>query len=247
MNRRVRELIVSIFIVGGTITVIFGYFWFSGRWGMRYSQQVTVYFSEISGLKPGDRVDVLGVTKGRVLATELTGGNQVRVRVALAGDVRLSQAARFAIRSLSYLGSDRYLAVDPGQGEPAGDAMIFYGTNEVLDLEAALLKLDRLMSVVDPDSLRVELRQTRAELMDMVNLRLARIDSVFSQTSQNIERLTGLADSLAVHLNRESFAWKMLTSSVLYDDLLKTSQEIRELIVDIRNHPERYFRLRIFR
>lgn len=247
MNRRVRDFSVSIFVVFGIGLAIFGYFWFSGRLGATYKRQITVYFKEISGLKPGDRVDVLGVTKGKILATELTGDDQVRVRVALADDVRLYKNARFAIRSLSYLGSDRYLAINPGIGTPAEDTAIFYGTNEVLDLESTFFKLDRLMSLVNPDSLSVELRQTRSEIMELVNLRLGRLDSSFSVTSHNIERLAGLVDSLTLLLNRESTARKLLTSPELYEELLRTSKELRELINDVHNRPERYFRLRLFK
>ncbi|MEO0025189.1 MAG: MlaD family protein [candidate division WOR-3 bacterium] len=247
MNRQVRDFSVSIFVVMGIGVAIFGYFWFSGRWGVNYKRQIIVYFNEISGLKPGDRVDVLGVTRGKILATELTGDDRVRVRVALAEDVRLCKDARFAIRSLSYLGSDRYLAINPGIGTPAEDTTIFYGTNEVLDLESTFFKLDRLMSLVNPDSLSAELRQTRSEIMGLVNLRLSRLDSGFSVTSHNIERLAGLVDNLTLLLNRESTARKLLTSPELYEELLKTSKELRELMNDIRNRPERYFRLRLFK
>ncbi|MEO0009083.1 MAG: MlaD family protein [candidate division WOR-3 bacterium] len=247
MNKRVRDVLTGIFVVFGIAVAVFGYFWFSGKWGMNYKRRVTVYFREISGLKPGDRVDVLGVTRGKVLSTELTEDSRVRVRVALAEDVRLCKNARFAVRSLSYLGSDRYLTVDPGVGEPADNTMVYYGTNEVLDLESTFLKLDRLMSLVNPDSLSAELRQTRAEIMELVNLRLSSLDSGFSITSRNIQRLAGLVDSLTLLLNRESTARKLLTSPELYEELLRTSYELRELMSDIRNHPERYFRLRLFK
>ncbi len=240
-------MLTSIFVVFGIAVAVFGYFWFSDKWRMHYRRLVTVYFYEISGLKPGDRVDVLGITRGKVLSTELTEDSRVRVRVALAEDVRLCKNARFAVRSLSYLGSDRYLTVDPGVGELADNTMVFYGTNEVLDLESTFLKLDRLMSVVNPDSLSAELRQTRAEIMELVNLRLISLDSGFAVTSRNIQRLAGLVDSMTLLLNRESTARKLLTSPELYEELLRTSYELRELMSDIRNHPERYFRLRIFK
>lgn len=247
MSSRARDLVVSVFVVLGLGVAIFGYFWFSGKWGLRHYRVVTVYFTEVSGLKPGDRVDVLGVTKGKVITSELISNNQVRVRLALAKDVSLHKDAQFAIRSLSYLGSDRYLAVNPGSGEPADERSVFQGRNEVLDLESTFLKLDRLIGQVMPESLTAELRQTRAEIIQLVNLRLQGLDIAFTNTSRNIERLTALVDSLTLMLNRESTAGKLLTSPELYDELLTTSRELKELMSDIRNRPERYFQLRLFK
>lgn len=246
MNKWVRDLLVSAFVVFGILVAIFGYFWFSGKWGRNYKQMVTVYFNEISGLKPGDRVDVLGVTKGKVAATVLTGDNRVRVQVALAPDIRLHKDARFAIRSLSYLGSDRYLSVNPGSGEPADDTTVFLGTNEALDLETTFLKLDRLISILRLDSLNIVLNQTRSEIMDLINHRLRSLDSGFATANRNFERLAVLVDSMILVLGRESTAKKLLTSPELYDELLKTSRELQGLIRDIHKRPERYFRLRLF-
>ncbi|MGB9742114.1 MAG: MlaD family protein [candidate division WOR-3 bacterium] len=243
MNSKVRMVLVGIFFLLGVAVAVLGYYWFSGRLGDRYQRTVTVYFNEVSGLKPGDRVDVLGITRGKVLTTELVKDNQVKVRVALAKDVPLYKNARFAIRSLSYLGSDRYLMVNPGSGEPAGDTVVFYGRNEVLDLESTFLKLDRLMAQIDPESLTAELRQTRGEILALVNSRLRSLDTGFSATSRNIERLAALVDSLTRMFDRKSTAGKLLTSSELYDELLKASRDLQGLILDIRNRPERYFRL----
>jgi ABC-type transporter Mla subunit MlaD len=247
MSSRVRSLLVSIFFLLGVAVAVFGYCWFSGKLGSRYPRVVTVYFDEVSGLKPGDRVDVLGITRGRVLTTELVQNRQVKVRVGLAKDVPLHKDARFAIRSLSYLGSDRYLTVNPGSGELAADTVVFYGINEVLDLESTFLKLDRLMAQVNPESLTAELRETRREILELVNSRLRSLDTGFSATSRNMERLAALVDTLTRMLDRKSTAGKLLTSSELYDELLKTSRELQALMLDIRNQPERYFRLRFFK
>ncbi|MGQ9707948.1 MAG: MlaD family protein [bacterium] len=247
MNRRVRDTIVSLFVIFGIFLAIFAYFWFSGRLGTRFRQVVRVYFPDVSGLKVGDRVDVLGITKGKVAGMRFTQGSGVMVLVALDSDVRLHRSARFAIRSLSYLGSDRYLTVNPGTGQEAEDTTTFYGVNEVLDLETTFLQLNRLFTELDPEDLSAELRQTREELIRLVSLRLRGFDSGFAVTSASIERLTVVVDSLARMLNQESTARKLLTSPELYEELIKTSRQLQELMAEIREHPERFFRLRFFR
>ncbi|MEO0005701.1 MAG: MlaD family protein [candidate division WOR-3 bacterium] len=246
MNRRIRDFVVTLFVIFGVFLGIFAYFWFSGRMGTRYKKFVTVYFPDVSGLKTGDRVEVLGITKGRIAGMKLE-DKRVKVLVALSGDVLLRRDARFAVRSLSYLGSDRYLTVHPGYGEVADDTTTFSGFNEVLDLETTFLRLDRLLTAIDPEDLIQELRSMRAELFGLINQRLRGMDSGFVITSASIERMAGVVDSLTRLLNQESTARKLLTSAELYDELLKTSRQLQGLMADIKEHPENYFRLRIFR
>lgn len=247
MNRRIREFVVTLFVIFGVFLGVFACFWFSGRMRARYKKVVTVYFPDVSGLKTGDRVDVLGITKGRVVGMKLDGERGVKVLVAFTGDVVLKQDARFAVRSLSYLGSDRYLTVHPGYSEVAEDTTQFSGFNEVLDLETTFLRLDRLLTAIEPEDLTRELRQMRAELLGLITQRLRGMDSGFVITSASIERLARVVDSLTVMLNQESTARKLLTSSELYEELIKTSRQLQELMADIKEHPENYFRLRLFR
>lgn len=245
MNRRVREILVTLFVLLGIFLGIFGYFWFGGRLFHQGRRVVKVYFSDVSGLRVGDRVDVLGITKGRVVELKLM-GNGVMVKLAIDKDVRLTENARFAIRSLSYLGSDRYLTITPGEGAVVADTVTFSGVNEVLDLESTFLRLDRLLGEIDPRFLSEELRHTRDELLRLVNSRLRGLDSGFGATAANIQRLSVILDTLTQLLGKESTAKKLLTSPELYEELLKTNRQLQEFITDIKTHPERYFRLRLF-
>ncbi|MEO0070783.1 MAG: MlaD family protein [candidate division WOR-3 bacterium] len=245
MNRRVREILVTIFVLLGIFLGVFGYFWFGGRLFPQGRRLVKVYFSDVSGLRVGDRVDVLGITKGRIVELKLM-GNGVLVKLAIDRDVRLTENARFAIRSLSYLGSDRYLTVTPGEGAVVADTFTFNGVNEVLDLESTFLRLDRLLGGIDPALLSAELRHTRDELLRLVNSRLRGLDSGFGVTAANIQRLSIILDTLTQLLGKESTAKKLLSSPELYEELLKTNRQLQEFITDIKAHPERYFRLKLF-
>ncbi|NPV13695.1 MCE family protein [candidate division WOR-3 bacterium] len=247
MRRRVRDLLVTVFVLIGILLGLFGYFWFSGRSFHRRLKVVRVYFNDVAGLRVGDRVDVLGITKGKVVGLKLDGKKGVEVLVGLERDVPLTQDTRFAIRSLSYLGSDRYLAVTPGIGPDADETVVFQGVNEVLDLETTVARLDRILSEIDPDVLTEELRRTREDLLRIINSRLAGFDSGFVTTNKSLARLGTVLDSMVLLLNKESTAKKLLTSPELYDELLKTSRQLQELIADLKSHPERYFRLRIFK
>ncbi|MGQ9678435.1 MAG: MlaD family protein [bacterium] len=246
MNRRWHDWVVTFFVFAGIGLVIFGYFWISGRSFNRRLKVVRVYFNDVSGLRVGDRIDVLGVTKGKIIGVKLDGRKGVEVLAGLEHDVPLTQDTRFAIRSLSYLGSDRYLTVTPGSGPNARANDVFQGTNEVLELETSLARLDRILTELNPEILTTEFRQTRNELLRIVNSRLNGLDSSFAVTGRSLSRLSNIVDSMIMILNRESSAGKFLTSTEFYEELLITSRELKDLIIDLKTHPEKYFRLRIF-
>jgi len=242
-----RNLVVTIFVIFGVVLVVLGYLWLSSRLGGGSGRVITVLFNDVAGLKPGDRVDVLGVTKGRVTKVELTEDNRVKVTFSIPRDVKLTRSARFAIRSLSYLGSDRYVAIEPGNGELATDTIQFIGVNEVLDLETTFLRLDQLMQDLAVTELVPELRQTREEVFQIINKGFGELGANFGAIDRNIERLSTNVETLVIMLNQESTARKLLTSPELYDELLKTSRQLQALIADLRAHPEKYLRLKLFK
>ncbi len=247
MSQPLRNLLVTIFVTLGVALVFSGYLWLSYRLGGGSGRKITVLFEDVAGLKPGDRVDVLGVTKGRVTKVELTGDNRVKVTIWMPWDVGLTRSARFAIRSLSYLGSDRYVMVDPGDGELAGEAEVFTGVNEVLDLETTLFRLDRLLQELAVTEFLPQLRQTRDEVFRIINNGFGELDANLGEINRNIGRLSTNIETLLVMLNQESTARRLLTSPELYDELLKTSRQLQMLIVDLQAQPEKYFRVRLFK
>jgi len=229
----------------GVFLAVLGYFWFTGRFLHGNTRLVKVYFKDVAGLRVGDRVDVLGITKGRVLELKLM-DNWVLAKLALDKDVKLTKDTRFAIRSLSYLGSDRYLMITPGTDSTVTDTIIFQGVTEVLDLETAFLRLDDILRQINPEEMTEELRRVKDELIFILDKRLGRLDSGFVLTSKNIQQLTTMLDSITRMLEGESTAKKILTSPELYEELLTTTRQLKTLIDDIKKHPERYFRLRLW-
>ncbi|MEO0077721.1 MAG: MlaD family protein [candidate division WOR-3 bacterium] len=246
MNRNLRNLLTTLFVLLGTGVTLAAFFWFGGRIGTGARQVAMVRFGDVSGLRVGDPVEVLGVTKGRVAGMKLA-GHCVEVRVALDKDVVLTTDTRFSIRSVSYLGSDRFVMVTPGAGPRAGSGHCFEGVNQTLDLEATFEKLDQVLAAVDPSQFADELRRTRDDLMHAISHSLTRLDKGVVLAAGNVQRLAAGIDTITALLNQESSARRLLTSSELYDEMMVTVRQLRELVSDIREHPERYFRVRLFR
>ncbi len=240
MRRRIREIVVALFILGGLAAAVFGYFWFSGRIQNTNRQQVTVHFGGVAGLRAGDPVQVLGIEKGRVRSVTLE-GSRVRVVAALDPDVALTEDTRFGIRSMSYLGSDRYLLVEPGSGPRAGPGRVFEGRNEALDLEETFLRLDSLLYALDPSQLTTQLGTLKDELAGLVRSEAGHLSGNVARVAVSLEQISGKVDSL---VDPNSTAGRLAGSSELYDELRQTNAELKALIEDIKTNPERYVKVR---
>ncbi|MEO0080511.1 MAG: MlaD family protein [candidate division WOR-3 bacterium] len=245
MSRRLTEVVVTLFVLAGIGLAVFAYFWFSGRLVAGRRQIVRVYFDDVTGLRLGDPVDVLGITKGKVKAITLE-GNRVRVDAAIDQDVVLTADTRFAIRSVSYLGSDRFLMVTPGTGAPVGRGAVFNGENQALDLEATFLKVDKILQSLDPTALGDELRATRDELLKIVRRQFTSLDTGITTMCSELRRLGDGFDQLSARLDSSPTLRRLIGSAELYDEVRETNRQLQALITDFKARPERYIRLRLF-
>ncbi len=243
MNRRIRDAIVAVFVLGGIGLAIFAYAWFSGRIEHRRRVLYRVVFSDVAGLKVGDPVQVLGIEKGKVAGIELVKGH-VEVSVKVDRDFEPTVDTRFAVRSISYLGGDRYLMVTPGDSAPAEPSYVFRGVNESLELETTFLKLDRLLTELNPTELSGQLSKSADELVGTIRTELANVRSDFSGTAGNLNRLAARLDTFVQLIDTGSTAGKLVRSDSLYDEVRQTNNQLKELIADIKAHPDKYVKVR---
>lgn len=246
MRRRVRDLVATLFVLVGLGLVVLAYVWFSGRLGVKSVTEYRVRFGDVSGLRTGDPVEVLGIHAGRVSRLDLD-GDSVLVVLALSREVKLSSDTRFVIRSVSYLGSDRYVLVMPGCGPQVVSSQEFVGENEALSLETTIAKLDNVLTQLDLTTLTGELHQTMDEFIEAVRQALPALNSGAVQIVEEMKRVSGSIDSLTRMFYTESTARKLLTSDSLYNELRNTNLQLQTLLRDMQERPERYFRLRLGR
>ncbi|MDH5684396.1 MAG: MlaD family protein [candidate division WOR-3 bacterium] len=246
MSKTLKEVLIGIFIIIGIVIFIFMTAWFRGKIGSGKEKDYKVYFDNVSGLRVGDPVEVLGLVKGRVKGMRLE-DNRIMVIISLSQDVKLTKAAKFAIRSLSYIGGDKYLLVSPGIGEPATDKTLFYGENESLNLEQTFLKLDRLIDSLAPLKLGSELTKTKDELIAGLRNELKPVATSIPELTGILNRMAVKFDSLGNLLIKESTVKELFTSKELYDEILATNRQLQDLIKDIKANPQRYIQLRLFK
>ncbi len=243
MNRRIRDVVVAAFVLGGIGLAVFAYVWFSGQVTGRNRWVYTVTFRDVAGLKVGDPVQVLGIEKGRVSRIGLA-GDHVEVKVVLDRDFKPTTDTRFAVRSISYLGGDRYLMVTPGDSAPVAPNHEFHGVNESLELETTFLKLDRLLTELNPTELSGQLSKSADDLVGTIRTELANVRSDFSGTAGNLNRLAARLDTFVQLIDTGSTAGKLVRSDSLYDEVRQTNIELKGLIADIKAHPDKYVKVK---
>jgi len=243
MSRRIRDVMVAAFVLGGIGLAIFAYVWFSGRMTGHNRHVYVVTFRDVAGLKVGDPVQILGIEKGRVTKIALA-GDHVEVEVILDRDFQPALDTRFAVRSISYLGGDRYLMVTPGDSGPAAPGHVFNGVNESLELETTFLKLDRLLTELNPTELSGTLSKSANDLVGAIKVELANVRSDFSSTAGNLSRLAVRLDTFIQLVDTSSTAGKLIRSDSLYDEVRQTNTELKGLIADIKAHPDKYVKVK---
>jgi ABC-type transporter Mla subunit MlaD len=243
MSRRIRDVVVAAFVLGGIGLAVFAYVWFSGRVSGHSRWSYTIEFRDVAGLKVGDPVQVLGIEKGKVTKIDLA-GDHVEVRVVMDRDFQPRLDTRFAVRSISYLGGDRYLMVTPGESTYAAPNYVFRGINESLELETTFLKLDRLLTELNPTELSGALSKSAGDLVGTIRAELAEVRSDFSSTAGNLSRLAARIDTFVRLVDTTSTAGKLIRSDSLYDEVRQTNTELKGLISDIKAHPDRYVKVK---
>ena len=252
MRKRIKETFVGIFIIIGIILIVVMYVWLSGRMSLRNTYAVTVYFNDVLGLRLGDPVLVYGLEKGKVKTLGLKEG-RIEVILALDRDILLPEDSQVAIRSVSYVASDRYIKIIPGtSGEYATE---FEGTSDAFDLEEVAARLDTLFGGLEDfkissigdiaQDLSDDIDKNMGRLVTMMREPTNKLSSTIKKTEQVIEKteqvIEGL-DSLTSLMQGEGTVGKLMRTDSLYQELRESNQALKELLKDIKDNPARYLK-----
>jgi ABC-type transporter Mla subunit MlaD len=134
--------------------------------------------------------------------------------------------------------------VTPGDSGPAAPDHVFHGINESLELETTFLKLDRLLTELNPTELSGSLSKSAGDLVGTIRTELANVRSDFSGTAGNLNRLAVRLDTFIQLIDTNSTAGKLIRSDSLYDEVRQTNTELKGLISDIKAHPDKYVKVK---
>lgn len=245
MRKQIRETLVGIFIIFGVILIVFMYIWLSGRISLRNTYNVTVYFQDVMGLRVGDPVMIYGMEMGKV---KFLGYEKNAITVILAVDrkIMLPKDSQIAIRSVSYVASDRFIKVIMGSSEEY--ATEFKGRSDAFDLEDIAARFDTLFSSIEgidinalgevAKDLSEDIDRNMTRLVTMMNKPVTKLESVIVKTEHVVEQL----DSLTVLMQGDGTVGKLMRSDSLYEELRESNQALKDLLEDIKENPAKYLK-----
>jgi phospholipid/cholesterol/gamma-HCH transport system substrate-binding protein len=242
MTRGLRESLVGIFIIVGVFVFIVLYTWLSGMINLSNTRDIKVYFSDVEGLKVGDPVLVYGIEKGKVKAMRIE-RDKVLVTLAMHRDIVIPEDSRIAVRSVSYIGADKYVKITPGTNSSTAD--VYYGSSGSLELEVLASKLDSLIMTFAKIEIP-DLNKAVEQLTDDISTSIQRLSSMLKDPVDKIETLVMRLDSLSMLVKGDGTIGKMLKSDELFEEIRETNGALKALIEDINQNPKKYIQIKIF-
>jgi len=239
-RKKIRDTLVGFFIVIGVVFFIILYTWLTGRIGMRNTRDVSVFYSDVGGLRVGDPVMVFGLEKGKIKSLRIEGG-KVRTVLSVSRDIPLPEDSRFALRSGSLLGGDRYIKITPGTSATPG--LVFEGVIESLDLESIAGELSKVIKMIENLKLP-DLNNVGAQLSQAIDKSIKNLSQMFRQPGDQLNTLVQRLDSISIMLKGDGTVGRLLKSDELYQEMRSTAKSLKELVDDIKNNPKKYMDLK---
>ena len=214
--------------------------------------RVTAYFTDSTGLSPGDRVEVSGIAVGRVTEVEIDGA-RIRVEARVEDPVRLGDRTTAAIKVGNLLGS-KYLELEPAGPGRLDDPIPTSRTSPAYDVVQAVSDLSDTVGEIDTDQLAQALDsvaetfrgagpdvrravQGVSRLSRVVASRDEALRSLLDGTETVVASLDDSKESLSRFVRAASLLLaevdrQRTTISRLIDNSLALSREVRGLIRD---------------
>lgn len=208
------------------------------KFGME-TNDLTVYFQDVNGLKEGDPVSVNGVVKGKINAIELSTGDSVRVDFSLSKDVLLKKDYEVSVAMIELM-SGKQIYVKPGISKETADItrpLVGAKTSDIVglistmssigeDVKRITRKLDTAMTkmsvtvdhvndIVGDDGLKSNIKGAASNF----NVASRNLNLMLSDTRNSINSLTAKLNNIATNID---------------NTVTDTKPELKETMQDVR-------------
>jgi len=230
---------VGLTVIISILIVLFGIAFLKDlRFGLE-TNDITVFFGDVNGLKEGDPVSVNGVPKGKVKRINLTTGDSVKVEFNLSKDVILKKDCVIEVAMIELM-SGKQISIKPGiSQEPADISKPLIGAkntdvvslietmNKVGDhVQKMANKLDKTIDgldkavlnindIVGDEGLKSNIRGTASNFNDASR----NLNIMLAETRSNINSLTLRLNKIAENVD---------------NTVTDTKPELKETLEDIR-------------
>jgi phospholipid/cholesterol/gamma-HCH transport system substrate-binding protein len=240
MDKDKRTLLkVGITLVVSLIILLWGIAFMKNlKFGLE-TNELTVYFSDVNGLKEGDPVSVNGVTKGKITSIELAPGDSVKVDFSLAKEVTLHSDYDVSVAMIELM-SGKQIYIKPGTSKEVADIskpLIGAKTNDIVgligtmnqvgeDVKVITRKLDTAMTkmmltvdgingIVGDDGLKSNIKGAASNF----NIASRNLNLMLAETRTSLSSLAGRLNSIATNVD---------------NTVTDTKPEIKETMQDVR-------------
>ncbi|WP_067463088.1 MCE family protein [Nocardia amamiensis] len=173
-------------------------------------QSIKAEFVQAAGIKVGDKVNVAGVSSGRVVGAELE-GSHVLLTLSVRDDVKLGPDARASIKMATLLGA-RYVDLEPGDGSG------LKGKRIPLSNTAVPYNLADVVQIGTPKFEALDTKKL-AQSLNLINEQVGGSPELVAQALDSVGALAKVIDTRRVEV----------------DALLKDLDRVTRILADNRN------------
>ena len=253
-NERRREIAAGLFLFFGLLILLFGVSWLKDYWSLRKTYEVKVRLKDVGGLRMSDPVDVAGVVKGKVTDVEI-GKNDIMLTLNIEEDIDIPIDSRITMRTRSLFTGEKYIKVDLGESDiMVRDTNIVFKGMYIDDfslehLQRTLIRIESLLSELEIGGIQTAVEEGITDLFDEAKRGIKPVVERGEAMGEAIDDLASAAQSLDSILTRlqrgEGSLGRLMEDDTVYVNLREASEELKVLIQDIREHPERYLNVEV--
>lgn len=254
-NERRREIAAGLFLFVGLLIILFGISWLKDYWSLRKTYQVKVTMKDVGGLRLNDPVDIAGVIKGKVTDVEIR-KKDILLTLNIEEDIDIPVDSRITMRTRSIFTGEKFIKVDLGEADRvARDTdMVFKGMYiddfSLEHLQRTLIRIEALLTELEIEGIQTAVEEGIADLFDEAKRGIKPVADRGEEMGRAIDDLASFAanlDSIVTRVERgEGSLGKALEDDTVYQNLKDVTEELKLLISDFREHPERYIKVKVF-
>jgi len=255
-DERRREIAAGIFLFFGLLILLFGISWLKDYWALRKTYKIQVTFKDITSLRISDPVDIAGVVKGKVTDVEIR-EKDILVTLNIEEDMSVPLDSRISMRTRSIFTGERYIKVDLGESDSMAldyQDHVFKGIYiddfSLEHLQRTLIQIESLLSKLEIEGIQKVIEEGLGDIFEEAKEGIEPIAERGEKMGKAIDDLASASKSLDEILTRlergEGSLGKFIEDDTVYVNLKEVSEELKLLIEDIRENPERYINLKVF-
>lgn len=190
MRGRLNEVQVGLVTIIALVVLVWGMLWLKNIDLRKGSRMYQADFSQVEGLRVGDKVQVRGIRMGEVTGMQIL-PQAVRVQLQLEDTAKLCQDATVTLGEKGIVG-EVVIEIDPGTSGPVEEGHIFRGRAAgtiaaVTDAAGAALSEMRVLTG-QVTALLEEIRKDGqvVETLAQANVTLAKVDRMVEQNHQDV-------------------------------------------------------------